>query len=244
MQPNTGLVRPDAPTELLVESPAFQGSLALLFQCVREGKVSIADVPLTPICRAYVEYLVQHAERDFDAVAGALTLLAYLIERKAWMLLPVDDEPEPEPIEDFEPEVEPWASAFGPAIEALTERHEQRTQLFFRQAEGGSAPYETPFELGEVTAQDLASALGRLLAKATPQPLDETRSPRRSLADQMAVVLLALGPDPRPLEALVPEPFTRTEAVWWFLALLELIRLGQAKPLLDEGEVKFHRVSG
>ena len=35
--------------------------------------------------------------------------------------------------------------------------------------------------------------------------------------------------------------FTRSEVVWWFLALLELIRLGQAMVTLKDGDVRFKR---
>jgi hypothetical protein len=38
--------------------------------------------------------------------------------------------------------------------------------------------------------------------------------------------------------------FTRSEVVWWFLALLELIRLGQARVDLKDGDVRFKSHQG
>jgi len=41
---------------------------------------------------------------------------------------------------------------------------------------------------------------------------------------------------------MMEAPYTREEAVYWFLALLELIRLGQvAAQIFDDGEVAFAR---
>jgi hypothetical protein len=46
------------------------------------------------------------------------------------------------------------------------------------------------------------------------------------------------------LENIVVGEFTRSEIVWWFLALLELIRLGQARVKVEGEEVFFARAEG
>src|SRR5688572_16813706 len=80
-----------APPEIHVESPRFTGSLATLFACVRERKVDLLDVPLYPICDAYFSYLAGAPIENLDEAAAALAALAYLLERKAWALLPCDE---------------------------------------------------------------------------------------------------------------------------------------------------------
>ena len=65
--------------------------------------------------------------------------------------------------------------------------------------------------------------------------------PRRSLSEQMAIVIGILSPDWKKLDDMIEEPFTRSEVVLWFLALLELIRLGQAAVRLHEETVEFAR---
>jgi hypothetical protein len=57
----------------------------------------------------------------------------------------------------------------------------------------------------------------------------------------MGVVLRALPDKFETLDRIVTGEFTRSEVVWWFLALLELIRLGQAKVAVQEGDVRFRR---
>lgn len=231
----SGVVLP-APVEF--ETPVFTGSLPMLFTLVREGKIELLDVPLTPICEAYFRYLLERADDSLDEAAAALAALAFLIERKAWLLLPID-QPEPDELELPMELPEPTSELFGPAIEVLRVYEEERSHLFFRSPESGPAPYELPFEIEDVTPEDLARALARVLARAHPEPPQILNKPRRSIADQMVLVLRSLSSDWSTLDVLVEEPFTRTDVVYWFLALLELTRIGQVAIRLHEGDVQF-----
>lgn len=227
------------PPEILVECEAFTGSLATLFLSVREGQVDLLGVPLAPVCEAYLHYVVESAEQDIDRSSAALAVLAYLLERKAWSLLP-NEEAEPESDESVE-RAEPWVHEFAPAIEALRELAEERGQVFFRPPEGRASGYELPIDMGDVSLFDLGRALSRLLARAHPGPPGASRGPSRSLSEQMKVVLGVLDIEFRPLDKIVTGEFRRSEVVWWFLALLELIRLSQARVRIADGEVEFAR---
>lgn len=210
----------------------------MLFACVRDRKVDLRDIPLFPICAAYYAYLVETDTIGLEEAAAALTALAYLLERKAWCLLPTA-EPEPE-IEEPVELPPPSVHEFRPAVEYLIAGHQERSRIFFRPTDAGPDPYEIPYTLGDATASDLARALAKLLERASPE-VEILNKPRRSLSEQMALVLSALGRTPLPLKELVPEPFTRNEAVWWFLALLELVRVGQASITVEGDDVLFAR---
>ncbi len=234
--PALGLI---SPPPIHVQTPTFEGSLATLFRCVRERRVDLLDIPLFPICEAYFAYLMHGVAQDLDEAAAALAALGYLLERKAWSLLPVI-EPEPE----FEEPLElpdPTAHEYRAAIEALQFWQQQRSLLFFRSPDMGPDPYELPYTLGNVTIADLALAFERLVHKAIPDLVRPDAKPRKSLEEQMRKVLLALSYQHRSLIELMPESFTRTDAVYWFLSLLELIRLGQVAARKDEDEVRFAR---
>lgn len=231
-----------APPPIHVQSPAFEGSLAMLFNCVREHRVELLDIPLAPICEAYFAYILAAPETGLDEAAAALVALAYLLERKAWLLLPTP-EPEPEEFDALEP-LEPTVHEFAAAIEALRLWHAERSSLFFRAPEAGPSPYELPYELEEVSPADLARAFERLMSRAEPELLDPPTRDVRSLVEVIDAVLLAVSDTWRPLELLLPEHYTRTDAVYWFLAILELIRLGQvAVRASDASGVEFARRS-
>ena len=155
-----------APPPIHVTSAAFEGSLATLFNCVREHKVELLNIPLAPICEAYFAYILSAPETGLDEAAAALVALAYLLERKAWLLLPTP-EPEPDEFDALEP-IEPTVHEFTAAIEALRIWHAERESLFFRSPEAGPNAYELPYEMEEVSAADLARAFARLMARAEP----------------------------------------------------------------------------
>lgn len=226
-----------APPPLHVQTPTFEGSLATLFACVRDHKVDLLDIPLFPICEAYFAYMLGAEVSDLDEAAAALSALAYLLERKAWLLLPVPD-PEPEYEEAMELP-EPSVQEFAEVMRVLHEWHAAREQIFFRSPDAGPNPYELPYTLANIGVADLTRALERLLRRAEAEPMTPLTKPRRSLKEQMEVVLAAMSHEWRTLDVLVPEPFTRTEAVYWFLALLELIRLGKVWARANEEEIEF-----
>jgi segregation and condensation protein A len=228
-----------APPPIHVSTPTFDGSLAMLFQCVRDHKVQLLEVPLHPICEAYFLYLMNLEDACLDEAAAALAALSYLLERKAWLLLPVED-PEPEMAEMIELPT-PTAHEYHIAMESLRMWHEERSQLFFRAPDSGPDAYELPLSLENVSSADLARALEKLLLRAKPELVRPLGKPRKSLSDQMRIVLHALKDSWQSLEDMVEDPFTRLDAVYWFLALLELIRLGQATAKVDGEAVVFAR---
>lgn len=228
-----------SPPPIHVESPKFEGSLATLFRCVKEHKVELADVPLSPICEAYFTYLIQATLDDLDEAAAALAVLAYLLERKAWSLLP-SLEPEPEAEEPMELPAS-TSHEYALAIDALKQWHEERSRTFFRSPDSGPEIYELPYSLGDVQPEDLARAFARLLSKATVNPDANVARARRSLSEQMVVVLKSIDKTWKSLEDLIVLPFTREDAVYFFLAILELVRLGQVAIRVQDELVQFAR---
>jgi len=228
-----------SPPPIHVQTPTFDGSLGQLFLCVRERKIDLLDIPLLPICEAYFEYLLNSSLSDLDHAAAALTALSYLLERKAWALLPIAD-PEPE-VEEVLELIAPTVGQYETAIQALSIYRQERERYFFRATES-PGDFELPFTIGEVTLADLARAFERVLAKATVEPVRITKV-RRSLSEQMKIVYRSLTEEWRALDQMIELPFSREEAVYWFLSLLELIRLGQAGVKLVENEVRFARLA-
>ncbi|HWD37895.1 MAG TPA: segregation/condensation protein A [Fimbriimonas sp.] len=228
-----------APPPIHIASPKFEGSLATLFTCVRDHKVDLRDVPLAPICEAYLAYMLADSAPNLDEAAAALAALAYLLERKAWSLLPI---PESEPEEEELSEL-PECSTFEYklVIEALRSYHEEREGLFFRTPGLGPNPYELPYELEDIQTSALADALQRVLERARPvQHVSVARS-GRSLTDEMGKVLVAISRRWQSLEDLIPLEATREDVVYWFLSILELMRLGQVRARIADSDVEFSR---
>src|SRR5438477_3879627 len=143
------------PPPLRVESEAFEGSLVTLFHLARDGRIDLSGIPLAPVCAAYTDYLKEVSAEDVDAAGAALLALAYLVERKAWSLLPIADPPPPQELPELP---DPTAHEYARAVDLLEEWHRERGRLFFRSADPNDA-YEIPFDIGKVKPEDLAKAL-------------------------------------------------------------------------------------
>jgi segregation and condensation protein A len=222
------------PVPLRVESEAFQGSLATLFHLARDGRVDLSGIPLAPVCIAYCEYIREMPEDDVDAAGAALLALAYLVERKAWSLLPIADPPPPEEIAELP---EPTAHEFAMAVDTLEEKHRERSQLFFRQGESPDS-YEVPLGPGSVSVAALAAAFERIMMKAKPIDVQPLAKHRPSLAEVMKECLRRVRETGKAtIEQLLPSEFTRLDVVFVFLAVLELLRIGQATAAFEDDDL-------
>jgi chromatin segregation and condensation protein Rec8/ScpA/Scc1 (kleisin family) len=228
-----------------VQLPVFSGSFGALLECVRRQKVNLLEVPLAPICEAYVAHALSLAAQDedqLDAAAVALAALSYLLERKALLLIPGSgDQTVEEPEEPFELP-EPFISEFMPLIEEFRNRERMRAEVFFR-PNAGSRTYELPFDAGDLTIDDLARAFEAVMERAQSITSRLNKRPARSLAEQMLRVASCLTREWTTIRDLALGDLDRAEAVWWFLALLELIRLGRAKVKMLGTEPHFRGVA-
>ncbi len=229
-----------APPPIHIEGPGFTGTLAALFLLAREARVDLLEVATLPVCEALFAYFAARPDADPDGAAAGVAILAYLVERKAWSLVPRPDA-EPEPAEDPASLPEPYPEAFAAVVDLLREGHAERARLFFRTAEVATGDYEIPLDLGALGTGDLARAFERLLRRASPPPPEVLAKPRPSLQETMRGMLSRLTPEGVRLEALFASGYTRSDAVFGFLALLELVRLGQARVVPGDADARFAR---
>lgn len=228
------------PPDIHIESPIFTGSLGMLFAFVKDKKIDLLDLPLAPVCEAYFQYVLQELDADLESTGVAMAALSYLIERKAWLLIPSPQTEEPED-EDILTQIEPYVHEFNQAIKDLYDLQEEREKVFFRSKETAKKVYELPFNTESVSPDDLARAFESLMSRAIPDPVETLNKTRRTLSEVMNQVSATLPEDFKPLEEIVTGDYYRSEVVWWFLALLELIRLGQARVKIVSEEILFAR---
>ena len=82
--------------QLNVKLPAFEGPLALLLHLISKNKVDIYDIPIAEITDQYLAYIADMEEVDLDLMSDFLLMAATLLDIKARMLLPQEEEPEEE----------------------------------------------------------------------------------------------------------------------------------------------------
>ncbi|MBE5936678.1 MAG: segregation/condensation protein A [Lachnospiraceae bacterium] len=83
-----------------VKLEVFEGPLDLLLHLIDKNKIDIYDIPIVVITDQYLEYIENIHTDDMDTLSEFLVMAATLIRIKSKMLLPPEEEEEPEEYED------------------------------------------------------------------------------------------------------------------------------------------------
>ena len=77
-----------------VKMQVFEGPLDLLLHLIEKNKIDIFDIPIVEITRQYLAYVQALKEEDMNVTSEFMVMAAELLDIKARMLLPPDEEEE------------------------------------------------------------------------------------------------------------------------------------------------------
>ena len=217
-----------------VQVGAFEGPLDLLLHLVRTHEVEIRDLPLGDITGEYLEMLTFLDEINLAPASEFLEVAATLVRLKAQALLP-------------SPSVAGDAEALAAEEEALLEqlvehqvtrmaardlggRAKKVAAVWFRgeQKPGGVESQET--EIVQADLFSLVSAFRKVLAGLESTPLFAVTADQYPVAERVDALRTRLrAGEPLPFDELFGEGDPRGKLIATFLALLELIRSGDAR---------------
>lgn len=237
---------------------AFEGPLDLLLHLIEKNKVSIYDIPIVQITDQYIEYVSAMPHEDLDLVSDFLVMAATLLDIKARMLLPAEEEDE----EEGDPRAE--------LVERLIEYKKYRhlgEELADYEIDGIKVmvhPEDLPAEvkayrppvdidelLGDVTLAKLKSIFDDVM-KRREDKIDHERSRfgriRRqtvNIGDRIRHVRGKLaGGKKQSFRDLLGTDVTKLEVVVTFLAVLELIKTGDLRLTEDSTRDDFILMEG
>jgi len=228
-----------------VRFEVFEGPLDLLLYLVKRQEVDIYRVNLTRLATEFVEWVELMRELDLDIAGEFLVMAATLMYLKSRELLPVEERVGEEEEEEEDPRWELIRKLveykkYKDAAEELAVRESRQSMTYSRAARPPApAPTDRPVE---ASIFDLVHALNRVLKRL------RDRAPAEVIEDDPWTVATALERlrallmerDRIRFEELFAEARSRVEAGTFFLALLELIRLGAAVAIQREpfGEIE------
>ncbi|CAN5447380.1 segregation/condensation protein A [soil metagenome] len=233
-------------TEDKVRLEIFEGPLDLLLFLIKRDELDIYDISLERITRQYLEYLQAFKELNIDVAGEFVVMAANLIYLKSRSLLPVDQQPPEEDVDETDPR---WDlirqlieyKKFKEAAAQLQTRELEQERIFARMGDG--APEAAPLRLGEVGIFQLINAFQNVLKRLdAKEDLREMFGENFTVSDKIERILqtLAGGVSVR-FSELFARMASRVEIVVTFLALLELIRLKQVRAIqpndFDEIEI-------
>ena len=227
-----------------VKLQAFEGPLDLLLHLIEKNKINIYDIPIVEITEQYMEYIKQMKEHDLNVVSEFLVMAAWLLEIKSKMLLPkeVNDEGEEEdPREELVRQLLEYKMYKFMASE-LKERQVDAALSFYKEPTVPKevAQYEEPVDLEELLSGVSLAKLYKvfeLVIKKQKDKVDPIRSrfgqiqkEEVILSDKMYYVHeYEINNKKFNFRVLLEENKTKMQMIVTFLAILELMKVGDIK---------------
>ena len=234
-------------TEYKVRLEIFEGPLDLLLYLIKRDEIDIYDISLERITRQYLEYLQAFKELNIEVAGEFVVMAANLIYLKSRSLLPADQQPPEEEVDEDDPR---WDlirqlieyKKFKEAAMQLQTRELEQERIFPRIG-GGMAPETATLHLGEVGIFQLINAFQNVIKRLEArEDLQEIIGENFTVSDKIERILQTLA-DGKAIKfsELFARMASRIEIVVTFLALLELIRLKQVRAIqpneFDEIEI-------
>ena len=222
----------------------FDGPLDLLLTLIGKAQIDIRDIFVSEITDQYLEILRNAPDLDMDEASDFLLMAATLLEIKSRAMLPRPEKNE----EENDPETElirrlEEYKRFRETAESMKDFEEAAKRVFTKLPEEYPLPPQE-IELTGLTLEGLREAFLRIWARK-PQFDDDPESnhyaPRNIHRDSHTVqecMLDLLTKIKKKKRMRFDEAFstapTREEVVTYFLAVLELLKLGQMHAQQDK----------
>lgn len=218
----------------IVSLKQFEGPLDLLLHLITRAKVDIKDIFVSEITEQYLASLEGIEELDMDVASEFLTMAATLLEIKSRALLPRPPEPEEEggetPEQALIRRLEEY-KLYKESAGRMKAFEQAAMQVFSKLPEEYPLPPQ-PVELTGLTLAGLVRALERIIARQTAQ--DEPGRVFRAITrDKFTIeqctfnLTRRLRKGPVLFSDMLSDQVTRDEIVSYFMAMLELLKLGR-----------------
>lgn len=227
----------------------FEGPLDLLLHLIEKNKVDIYDIPIVEITEQYLEYVNQMPKDDLDLASEFLVMAATLIDIKSRMLLPKE-------IDENGEEIDPRAELVEKLIEykmykyAAGELRDMQVYAGKSMYRNATIPeevskYQPPVDLDKLLSDVNLSKLNEIFQMVLKRQMDKIDPVRSkfgkiemeevSLPEKIDYVKETLKVKKRcSFRQLLEKQSSKMEVIVSFLAVLELIKIGQIEVHQDK----------
>ena len=215
----------------------FEGPLDLLLHLIKRDEIDIYDIPIARITGQYLQYLDMMRELNLEVAGEFLVMASTLMRIKVRMLLPAsplgEEAEEADPREALVQQLLEYRK-YKEVAERLREREEARRGLYERGLPEGLDASE-PLPLKPVSLFDLVELFRRVQLQAGDLAAYEVQVEPVHMEDCMEGIRSALSESGRVLFSdLLLRCRRRIERIVTFMALLEMIKLGEISAEQEE----------
>jgi segregation and condensation protein A len=220
---------------LTVRVESFEGPLDLLLHLCRTSEVDLARLPIRAVTDQYLAHLESVRFQDLDTAGSFMVMAATLIYLKSKLLLPAEGAPGDE---DLDPEGELLRQELAARLAEyarvkalggwLAAREAEQALLFGRTAAELPPPEDIPLQ--DLSVHLLVRAMNHLIVEQQRERPRAVEADPISVVERMSEIVSLLRSTWSLLfSSVAGGERVRAEWVVTLLALLELVRLGQAR---------------
>lgn len=214
----------------------FEGPLDFLLHLIQKSEIDIYSVQIQNIMDQFIQRWGQKDELCVDTGAEFIATASTLLLLKSKMLLPKHEQAVNPEEEQLDPRFEIIHKLieycrFKEAAKELAERERVQGAYYYR---GSDVPeIKKPLGVEHLTLDDLASLFRQIVAKAQTHK-GTIHEEEWRVSDKIKLIRQLLK-EPRKIgfEILFSPERSRTELIVTFLAILELMKMGEIKVIRD-----------
>lgn len=211
----------------------FEGPLDLLLFFIRRDEIDIYDIPISKITKEFIQYLEFLKQLDLETAGDFILMASTLMQIKVKMLLPKE-------IDEKGEEIDPRADLVKALLEYKRFKEMSDELSFFESSQrklnyrGNYAHDEKESQpdmevlLKNITIYDLIKAFKNALMQRPVEAIHHIQKINVSIEEQIEFILqLVEGKDEVPFVDLIKDQHEKIKIIVTFIALLELVKLGQ-----------------
>ncbi len=218
---------PATPSPVLqtdVRLDLFEGPVELLLYLVRKNELDVIDVPVGRLTDDFLVSVRQAHELDMESASDFLIMAAILLRLKTRALLPRSPEEDlTTPTVSLEQILDEFRR-YQQVARLLSDKESERRLLYPRV---GESPRSKLAESEDVIA--LTAAFKRVLSRLTPDRVAQIAPPKVRLEDKLADLRRIIRERKSVDFEEVVTGTTVSEVIVLFIAVLELVRLGELR---------------
>ena len=242
--------------EFSTKLKSFEGPLDLLLHLIDKNKIDIYDIPISMITDQYLEYLDQMEKKDADITSEFLVMAATLLDIKAKMLIPKDEEEEGE-------EEDPRAELVERLLEyklykymsvELKDKSISASKLLYKEATIPEevAQYKPPVDLdrflGDLTLQRLKAVFDDVMGRSSEKFNAEAmkfgtiQKDEVKIEDCITKIRKSVKKGKKiSFRKMLERNTGKMQVIVTFLAVLELMKTGELAADQDGDDVVLYR---
>lgn len=231
-----GVIVDEATDEVLrLHLDTFEGPLEVLLYLIKVQEVDIFDIPIVQITEQFLRFIEMMRDENLDVTGDFLVMAATLIQIKSRMILPEDVAEDEEEFEEEDPRLELVEKLIEyRRYRDLTARfkllEEERAAWFGRRVVPDVGPADDEEDMLEVSLYDLMSAFKNVVRFFREEAVHEVEGEGHSIDEKIEQLEERLAREGSvSWTQLLESCRSKVELVCYFLAILELCRMGRLR---------------